>query len=70
MTVEITYVAVYLFGVSVGILFGIVATGVEYEDFSWMRGREDTHKGDLESSLKQHTVIGLSSNLNFGILKK
>ena len=70
MTAEITYIAVYLLGVSVGAIFAIVANRLVHEDFSWLQEREDTIKGDLKSPSKQNTITGLCSNLNFGILKK
>jgi len=69
MTAEITYIAVYLLGVSVGAIFVIVAKGIKYEDL-WLQRREDPYKGDREIPAKQHIVNGLRSNLNSGILKK
>lgn len=70
MIAEITYIAVYLLGLFVGMIFAIIATRLEYEDFPWLQEREYTYKDDRENLSKQHTVTGLSSNLNFGILKK
>ena len=70
MTAEITYIAVYVLGVSVGIIFAIIAKGVDYEGIPWLQEREDTCKGDRESPSTQHTVTRLRSDLNFGMFKK
>jgi hypothetical protein len=70
MTAEITYIAVYVLGVSVGIIFAIIAKGVEYGSISWFQEREDTFRGDLESPSKQQTVARVRSDLHFGIFKK
>ncbi len=40
MIAEITYIAVYLLGLFVGMIFAIIATRLEYEDFPWMQERE------------------------------
>jgi len=69
MTAEITYIAVYLLGVSVGAIFAIVAKGIKYEDL-WLQKRGDSYQDNREISSKQHTHTGLSSHLNFEILKK
>ncbi len=70
MTAEMTYIAVYVLGVSAGIIFAIIAKGVEYEGIPWLPEREDTFKGDRESPSTQHTVTRLRSHLHFGMFKK
>jgi hypothetical protein len=70
MTAEMTYIAVYVLGVSAGIIFAIIAKGVEYEGIPWLQEREDTFKGDLESPSTHHTVTRLRSHLHFGMFKK
>ena len=70
MTAEITYIAVYVLGVAAGILFALVAKGVEYEDFPWLQEREYPYKDDPKIPSKQHTVTGSGSHFMFGILKK
>jgi len=70
MTAEITYLAVYILGLSGGIIFTIFVKGVEFGNFSLFEEREGTLMSDLESPSKQHLVTRLNSNLKFGIFKK
>lgn len=70
MTAEITYIAVYILGLSGGIIFTIIVKGVEFGNFSLLEEREGTLRSELESPTKQHLVTRLSSNLKFGIFKK
>lgn len=70
MTAEITYIAVYVLGVSVGIIFAIIAKGVDYEGIPWLPEREDTRKGDQESLSAQHTITRLRPDLHFRMFKK
>jgi hypothetical protein len=51
MTAEITYIAVYLLGLSVGAIFVIIAKGISYEDL-WLQKNEDTYQDDREISSK------------------
>jgi hypothetical protein len=70
MTAEITYVAVYVLGVSAGIIFAILANGVEFRDFPWLQERDYTYKDDPKSPSMKHAVIRSGSHFISGILKK
>ena len=70
MTTEITYIAIYVLGVSAGILFALVANGVDLEDFPWLQEKEYPGKDDPKSLSEQQTFTVSGSHFIFGIFKK